>query len=264
MPKLPRGRPSNPPGPRFSFRWGIPILDNLPFTVLYHFLLDHYAELGIDPLEMMFIVHLSQFRHESPEGHAAPGLPTIARLMGYKDEQQARRIKQRLVDKGMLRVTARAGLPDIYDVAPFAAAAFQLWEAEQRSAAATPIQNDSGIILDRGITDDTPTPIILDRGPLSHAIGEKERNQRTKEDGSNQEENRQRGPVYSPLIAGTILDLGTTLKDKAAPQAATEALLLWQRSGLSEAAFVDALLAARGPHRRIAAVLQALAAQLGV
>ena len=29
----------------------IPILDDLPYTVLYHFLLDHYAALDVEPLE---------------------------------------------------------------------------------------------------------------------------------------------------------------------------------------------------------------------
>ena len=53
MPKTPRS--PRPSGSGFSFRWGIPVLDKLPYTLLYHFLLDHYAELGVDPLEMMFI-----------------------------------------------------------------------------------------------------------------------------------------------------------------------------------------------------------------
>ena len=78
------------------------------------------------------------------------------------------------------------------------------------------------------------------------------------------ENKREERVDYSPLIAGTILEMGSAINDKMAPGAVTDALRLWQRSGLSEAAFVDALLAARGSRRRVAAVLQALAARLGL
>ena len=71
-------------------------------------------------------------------------------------------------------------------------------------------------------------------------------------------------PLYSPLVAGTILDFGAALRDKGAPGMVTEALRLWQRSGLSESAFAEALLAARGQQRRVAEVLRTLAVQLGL
>jgi len=260
VPRSPKSHTPRPLAPGFSFRWGIPVLDNLPFTVIYHFLLDHYAELGVDPLEMMFIIHLSQFRHETPSGQATPGLPTLARLMGYKDEQQVRRIKHRLEAKGLLRVTARPGLPDVYDVAPFAAAAFHLWQAEQQ---ATPNENDTPIENDRGITPDSPTPIQNERGPLSDRTGEKERIENIKGDdsirGSLSGNTSDMPPPYSPIIAGAVLDLARTLRDDlAGPGAVGEALWLWQRSGWSETAFVAALQAARGKQPRLAGVLAAL------
>ena len=53
MPRTARSRNGHAAAPGFSFRWGIPVLDNLPFTVIYHFLLDHYAELGVDRLVVL-------------------------------------------------------------------------------------------------------------------------------------------------------------------------------------------------------------------
>jgi hypothetical protein len=250
VPKTPHSRPSRAPGPGFSFRWGIPVLDDLPFTVIYHFLLDHYAELGVDPVEMMFIIHLSQFRYETPSGQAAPGLPALARRMGYKDEQQVRRLKHRLEAKGLLRVTARPGLPDVYDVAPFAAAAFHLWEAEQQ--AATPIQLERGIESERGVQPDSPTPIQSERGGLSKQRGEKEtRKTQQKKDDSNhtppQEKRVGDDPLpYSVYITRVIGDYSCELGDEAHQASnTTQALRLWGQSGLDEAAFVDQLQEAR-------------------
>jgi len=165
----------------FSFRWGIPILDNLDHVTIYHFLLDHYADLGVTPLEMMFIIHLSQFRYESSKGKAAPALGTIARLMGYKDEQPVRRLKKSLKDKKLLAVKDEPGRPNTYDFTAFAKKAFTLWQAEHLQSSGsehgdtteqtddTPIQRDTGIQRDRGIRS---TPIQLDTPPLSNQIGE--------------------------------------------------------------------------------------------
>ncbi len=217
------------------------VVDKLPYTILYHFLLDHYAELGVDPLEMMLIIHLSQFRHETPDGKASPGLATIAALMGYKDEQQVRRIKHRLMEKGLLRVTPQSGFPDVYDVAPFAAAAWHLWEAEHRPFPVeinTPIQND------RGIESVSSTPIQSDRGPLSDGTGEKEEKEKTKE-------NKDGPVIYSPYIAQVVLDHARELGAEArGPSGVGDALAVWARSGLSEAAFVERLHQARAAVRR--------------
>jgi hypothetical protein len=236
----------------FSFRWGIPVLDNLPYTILYHFLLDHYAELGVDPLEMMFIIHLSQFRHETPDGKAAPGLATIAALMGYKDEQQVRRIKHRLMAKGLLRVTPQSGFPDVYDVAPFAAAAWRLWEAEQRE---TPIEINTPLLLDRGIGSASPAPIESERGGLSNGIGEKEEKENIKRSGTQTVAGQTFAPDetsrYSGYITAVVLDhakeLGAATRG---PQGAVEALQLWTASGLPEAAFVERLHQARAAVRK--------------
>jgi len=70
-------------------------------------------------------------------------------------------------------------------------------------------------------------------------------------------------PPYSPVIAGAVLDLARSLRDDlAGPGAVTQALALWQQSGLSEAAFVAALQAAQGRSRKLAAVLTAVARQV--
>ena len=73
---------------------------------------------------------------------------------------------------------------------------------------------------------------------------------------SNQEENSNlpihqktrgsvRTPRYSPFIAGVVLDLSRELGDSNGPSNVTQALRLWQASGLGEQAFVEALQAAK-------------------
>jgi len=114
----------------------------------------------------------------------------------------------------------------------------------------------------RGGTKRGPAP-VQESDPQERVVQDTE-NKREGEDGSSLSENPPAAPPpYSPVIAGAVLDVARALHDDlAGPGAVTQALRLWQESGLSEAAFVAALQAAQGRSRKLAAVLAALARQI--
>lgn len=154
-----------PQNDTFSFRWGIDILDAArEGTFVYRFLLRHYAALGVSAEEMMFIIHLSDYHYDTPNGAAKPSLSTIGKAMGH-DTQYARRLKRKLIAKGLLQVIEHPGFPDEYLFAELSKRAFELW---QTNKALTPVKSDTPIKTDRG------TPISGDRGGVSNLIGEKE------------------------------------------------------------------------------------------
>lgn len=166
----------------FSFRWGIDVLDDADKgTFVFRFILEHYAALGVAPDEMMFVVHLSDFKYDSARGAARPSLTTIGRLMGH-DTQYARRLKNKLVAKGLLQVIENSGCPHEYNFAELSKQAIKLWRAKRGdelcAPPATPIKFDRGIKRDRG------TPITGDRTPLSPVIGEEKQSTRNKKKGA--------------------------------------------------------------------------------
>jgi len=111
----------------YSFRWGIPILDNGHIPV-YRFMLRHYAEAGLTRDEFLCIEHLADYHYEHSEGKATPSLITVARHMGYGHSNSVRDLVKSLEAKKMLTVTRRPGKTSIYDFALFAEKAWQLWE----------------------------------------------------------------------------------------------------------------------------------------
>ena len=52
-------------------------------------------------------------------------------------------------------------------------------------------------------------------------------------------------PVYSPIIAAAAQEAAQALREARAHQAAHEALVLWQQSGLPEATFLRHMAQAR-------------------
>ncbi|HEX6293395.1 MAG TPA: hypothetical protein VFZ66_29710 [Herpetosiphonaceae bacterium] len=177
----------------FSFRWGIHVLDKLKFVPVYDFLLDSYAELGISPAEMMFIIHLSQFHFESERGRATPSLATIGKRMGYADAQMPRRLAKSLKQKGMLEVIDHGseGKPNEYNFAGFSRRAWEIWLRKNDQGTIhydTPVQSYSPI------QNDTPSPIQEYSPPLYASIG-KEKEEK------NQNPKNQRGGKLAPLAA---------------------------------------------------------------
>jgi len=69
-------------GYKISVRFGDQILQ-AGFTSVPNLVLNHYAELGITPAEMMFIIHMWQFRWTERDPY--PSLTTIADKMDVTD-----------------------------------------------------------------------------------------------------------------------------------------------------------------------------------
>lgn len=149
---------------KFSFRWGVPILD-AGHVPIYRWMLRNYSKADITREEFLFIIHIADYHYESPDGEAYPSLETIKDFMGYKHVNSVYRLRDSLIKKGMLIRTPRPGKTDIYNVQPFARRMWELWmeeqgtgeEAEQTNAA-TPPQHSVGV--EAGADE-----------PLQHSVG---------------------------------------------------------------------------------------------
>src|SRR5690242_12539367 len=73
-------------------------------TAIPNLVLDRYAELGISPAEMMFIIHI--WRYWWTERNPYPALATVAGRMGVSRRQMTN-YTQSLKRKGYLRVRER-------------------------------------------------------------------------------------------------------------------------------------------------------------
>lgn len=90
-------------GYKISVRFGDQILQ-AGFTSVPNLVLNHYAELSITPAEMMFIIHMWQFRWTERDPY--PSLTTIADKMDVS-WRQAHRYAKSLEQKGFLSIKAR-------------------------------------------------------------------------------------------------------------------------------------------------------------
>jgi hypothetical protein len=97
-------RPQNPDnGYKISVRFGDQVLQ-AGFTSVPNLVLNHYAELGITPAEMMFTIHMWQFRWTERDPY--PSLTTIADKMDVS-WRQAHRYAKSLEQKGFLIINSR-------------------------------------------------------------------------------------------------------------------------------------------------------------
>jgi DNA-binding MarR family transcriptional regulator len=140
---------------KFSFRWGIAILDAAQqFTPIYDFLLKNYAKLGVTRQEFLAIVHLASYHYETARGQSAPSLRTVADEMGYSDRRSVQKLIKSLEAKGMVRVhRAQRGKPSVYDLSPFAEACLNLWQEHLEEATT----ESTGELELRGELEFTPT-----------------------------------------------------------------------------------------------------------
>jgi len=83
---------------RISVRFGDDLLQ-AGFTAVPNLLLNHYAELGLNQAELVFVIHLCQYQWT--EKNPYPSLQTIATKMG-KDLRQTRRYAESLRTAGLL------------------------------------------------------------------------------------------------------------------------------------------------------------------
>jgi len=100
---------------QFSFRWGVSWLDDTGWISVPGFIKRHYAQVGVKPIEMMLICHLSSYRFESARGESKPSLVTVSIEMGYKSDSQVRAMVRRLKKLGLLTVTHVSGETNIYE-----------------------------------------------------------------------------------------------------------------------------------------------------
>lgn len=118
----------------FVSRWGDPVADDYQWCHVPGYILRNYhncvslkdvsnkagkvtkrrGELaGLGMQDMMFVIHIMAFKYDARQSAARPGLPTIAQYAGVH-VTSIRRIKQRLVDMGLLDVLSEKGLADVY------------------------------------------------------------------------------------------------------------------------------------------------------
>jgi hypothetical protein len=88
---------------KIAVRFGDQVLQ-AGFTSIPNLVLNHYAELGISPAEMMFTIHMWQFRWTERDPY--PSLTTIADKMDVS-WRQAHRYANSLKDKGFLNIKSR-------------------------------------------------------------------------------------------------------------------------------------------------------------
>lgn len=114
-------------GYKIAVRFGDQVLE-AGFTSIPNLVLNHYAELGISPAEMMFTIHMWQFRWTERDPY--PSLTTIADKMDVS-WRQAHRYANSLKEKGFLIIKQRqqAGRGQVtseYDFEPLIRAVLKL------------------------------------------------------------------------------------------------------------------------------------------
>ncbi len=93
--------PDSPWSP--SVRFGDDLMQG-NFTVVPNLILDHYAELGISPVEMMWTIHVWEYWWTLHDPY--PSLSSVAEKMGVS-RRQAQRYAESLREKGYLETNIR-------------------------------------------------------------------------------------------------------------------------------------------------------------
>lgn len=145
------GTQSRDSGYKIAVRFGDQVLE-AGFTSVPNLVLNHYAELGISPAEMMFTIHMWQFRWTERDPY--PSLTTIADKMDVS-WRQAHRYAGSLKDKGFLIIKSRqepgrGQVTSEYDFEPLIKAVLKLDEGADNTG-------DIGGTGDRGDTGNTGT-----------------------------------------------------------------------------------------------------------
>ena len=182
----------------FSFRWGIPWLDQ-GFTQIPSFFFRRYAQAGITAEEFLFVLHLANYKYESPRGQSSPSLETIAAQMGYST-RTGQRLRAQLEEKAMLIVTPRPGDTNIYSFENMARRLLQL-----ELAANPDVTGDTTVT--RGVTPLSPGGVT----PLS-----------PEEQGSKQKKQPQQVAVVSSQDAEEEEGKTLLVAEGVRPRVATE------------------------------------------
>lgn len=112
----------------YSFRWGLP--KEYQWTDIPNFILFNYAELGVTNVQMMLIVHLATFYHDTEESEGShPSTQTIADRMGVAYATAFENLKA-LEANGWVIINRRPGYPSIYDFSPLTNACLELQQSK--------------------------------------------------------------------------------------------------------------------------------------
>jgi hypothetical protein len=163
---------------KIAVRFGDRVLE-AGFTSVPNLVLNHYAELGVTPAEMLFTIHMWQFRWTERDPY--PSLTTIAAKMNVS-WRQAHRYANSLKQKGLLAIktrqqSGRGQVTSEYDFEPFIRAVLNLEKAvptsKETHAPTTPLTK----MTEGGLTN-------LTEGPLTEMSEEeyKEQEYEVKED----------------------------------------------------------------------------------
>jgi len=117
---------------RFSFRWGIPLLDE-GYTTIPNFMFRHYAEAGVTRAEFLVILHLASYHYESANGQASPSLRAVAKEMGYSSRHGLQKQLRSLEEKEMLARHYRSGDTSVYDFGGFSHKVLQVYLAAREA-----------------------------------------------------------------------------------------------------------------------------------
>jgi hypothetical protein len=104
----------------FSFRWGIPLLDQ-GYTDIPNFFFDHYTAAGVTRMEFLTILHLARYQFEREGSECRPSVGTVAAQMGVT----GRRLQQILAGleaRALLARHYRLGDTTVYDFSGFSRA----------------------------------------------------------------------------------------------------------------------------------------------
>lgn len=180
----------------FSFRWGVPWLDDKGYIEIPGFIKRNYAKLGVKPVEMMLIAHLSSYKYDTPKGQARPSLKTIAAEMGYQQDNQVRKMVKRLAENDILTVTEVPGYEHIYNFKNLAEKCMQLELEATRSNDTLPQKEETTPIQ----KEETPSP----KRRIEDSI-EQESNPEIKDSGADAPEpptpttTRKRNPLFDAI-----------------------------------------------------------------
>jgi hypothetical protein len=114
----------------YSFRWGIPLLDDLGYIPIYLFMLDNY-HMVLTRDEFLLVVHLAAYKYEKEGSKSYPSQDTVARKMGYAHRNSVNRLVRSMKDKGMLLVTENPGHTVEYDAKPFSELMWDLYTGKR-------------------------------------------------------------------------------------------------------------------------------------
>lgn len=104
----------------FSFRWGIPLLDEGD-TRIPNFFFNHYTDAGVARMEFLTILHLARYQFEKAGSECRPSVGTVAKQMGYT-VRGLQKVLAGMEKRRLLTRHYRPGDTTIYDFTGFSRA----------------------------------------------------------------------------------------------------------------------------------------------